>query len=704
MQNNSVFSTSVKFLKGVGSRKADILEKEFGISTYADFLTYYPFKHVDKSKFYSCLQAAQMLNTDIQIRGHIVDAKIVGEGAKSRLIALFSDGISEIELVWFKSLKYWSDYLRKDVIYIVFGRPTAFNHTINISHPEMRIENDDTQKDNIPFLPCYITSEKAKKSGLDSLNISKLCYQVLSEVHQQILENLPTSVLQQLHLMDRRNALINIHFPQNMELNEKAQYRLKFEEVFFMQLFMLRLKRMHKEQSNGYIFPKVGSLFNEFYYHHLPFSLTKAQERVIKEIWADFKSGKQMNRLLQGDVGSGKTITAVMLMLLAIGNGYQTCLMAPTEILAMQHYKSITKVLQNMPVKVELLTGSTKKKDRKLILPAIENGEIQILIGTHALVENSVVFNRLGFVVIDEQHRFGVEQRAKLWRKNIIPPHVLIMTATPIPRTLSMTVYGDLEVSKIDELPAGRKQIITKHLYQNHRQQLTHFLKSEIAKGRQIYVVFPLIKESETMDFRNLMEGYEAFKIDFPEPQYHISCVHGQLPTDEKEQQMQAFVSGQTQIMLATTVIEVGVDVPNASVMVIENAERFGLSQLHQLRGRVGRGAEQSYCLLVTGVKLTDVSKKRIKAMINTTDGFEIANKDLQLRGPGDIAGIKQSGALNFKLLDIANEKDASIIDIAYKQAASILAQDPELSLPQHALLKKYLIKLFKSKTYYKIG
>jgi len=697
------FETPIEYLKGVGTKKAEILKKELNISTFYDFLQYYPYKYVDKSKFHRIADLESYPNTYVQIKGHVTDKCIIGEHRAKRLVATFTDGTKSIHLVWFNNIKYFEEMLRENVTYIVFGKPTMFQNNINITHPEIRTENEENPQAIIPFQPFYNTSDKMKKNGLDSKGISRLSYQLLSSVKEQIVENIPQYILDKLNLIDRKTAFINIHFPQNQDILKQATDRLKFEEMFFLQLSLLQSHIRSVKNNKGFIMPKVGKLFHEFYERYLPFPLTDAQKRVIKEIRADFISGHQMNRLLQGDVGSGKTITAVLLMLIAIDNGFQCCLMSPTEILAMQHYSTISKILEKMDIRIELLTGSTKASQRKKLLPEIENGNVKILIGTHALTEDKVLFDNLGFVVIDEQHRFGVEQRAKLWKKSLSPPHVLVMTATPIPRTLAMTVYGDLDLSIIDELPKGRKPITTLHFYQKDRSRIVRFLKDEINKGRQIYVVFPLINESETLDFSNLMEGYEGFKIDFPAPQYKISCLHGRLSADEKDTEMQKFVNKETQIMLATTVIEVGIDVPNASVMVIENAERFGLSQLHQLRGRVGRGAEQSYCILLSDVKLTADSRKRIQAMVETNNGFEIADFDLRLRGPGDMTGTKQSGMMDFKLINIIT--DEKIITTSRNIANSILTVDPQLEKPENILLRNHLTYIKAKETnYYQIG
>ena len=703
---SDIFNSDIKFLKGVGTKRATILNHEAQIFTLYDLLTYFPYKYIDKSKFYTINEIQNNINSYIQLKGTIHDIRIQGENRAKRLIASFMDETGTIELVWFNGIKYIENYLQLNKEYIVFGKPVLYGLTFNITHPELKTleEEEETQQISIPFQPFYNSTEKMKLHGLDSKGISKLTYQLLSTLFRQIEETLPSYIITKLNFIDKQTALFNIHYPQSQELLKHAQNRLKFEEMFFTQIHLLQQKINRQKTSQGFIFPKVGKLFNEFYANHLPFNLTNAQKKVIKEIRADFISGKQMNRLLQGDVGSGKTITALLSMLIVIDNAYQCCLMAPTEILAHQHIESITKLLQNMTIHTALLTGSTKISERKEILQQLQNGGIDILIGTHALIENTVVYNNLGLVIIDEQHRFGVEQRAKLWKKNeITPPHILVMTATPIPRTLAMTVYGDLDISVIDELPQGRKPIITYHFNQSHRNKVITFLKKQIQEGRQIYVVFPLIQESEALDLRNLMEGYEAFKIDFPHPHYHVGCLHGKMSTQEKEAEMQKFVKGETNILLATTVIEVGVNIPNASVMVIENAERFGLSQLHQLRGRVGRGAKQSYCILLTGNKLSNESKKRMYAMLETNDGFEIANYDLRLRGPGDISGTKQSGMIEFKLIDII--RDEKLITFCRNIAIKLLKDDPWLQKPEHKGINKQIHFLFhQSKNYSQIS
>jgi ATP-dependent DNA helicase RecG len=699
----SNLDSPIEYLKGIGTKRAEILKTELNIFTFYDLLQYVPYKYVDRSKFYPIADTRNLCNTYIQIKGRITDSYILGAGKGKRLVANFQDQTGSLQLIWFNNLKYIEESLQKNGTYIIFGKPNLFNNNVNITHPEITKESEENTLVAIPFQPFYSTTEKMKRNGLDSKAIGRLTYLLLNEVKDKIPENLPDYLLEKLNLINRQPAFIHIHFPQTQQLLKQATNRLKFEEMFFLQLSMLQYRIKNTQIKNGYCMPKVGKLFHEFYAQHLPFPLTDAQKRVIKEIRADFISGHQMNRLLQGDVGSGKTITAVLLMLIAIDNGFQCCLMAPTELLANQHYMGISKFLEKMDISIALLTGSTKASKRKTLLPEIESGKIKIVIGTHALAEDTVLFDKLGFVVIDEQHRFGVEQRARLWKKSFSPPHVLVMTATPIPRTLAMTVYGDLDLSVIDQLPKGRKPIVTRHFYQKYRPKIIRFLKDEIRAGRQVYVVFPLIQESETMDFRNLMEGYDSFKIDFPEPNYKISCVHGKLSSEDKEIEMQKFITKESQIMLATTVIEVGIDIANASVMVIENAERFGLSQLHQLRGRVGRGADQSYCILLTGLKLTNDSRKRIQAMVETTNGFEIADFDLKLRGPGELTGTKQSGMPDFHLINII--EDEKIINTSRTIANAILTEDPTLSNPLNRILQNHLAYLrAKQKNYYQIG
>ncbi len=675
-------------MKGVGSQRADVLNKELGIFTYGDLLQHYPFRYIDRTRFYKIRE----LNADlpaVQILGRLVSKEIVGEKKGRRLVAQFRDDTGIIELVWFQSIRWIEKIILPGAAYVVFGKPSVFNGRISISHPELELyQSSASIRGNLSLQPVYSSTEKLKQFNLDSKGIQRIQANLIDQVIRQIEENLPEEVIN-LHLLSsRQRALFNIHFPDNAELLRSAERRLKFEELFFIQLKLLRAKLLRTQKFKGAVFSNVGDKFNKFYSEKLPFELTTAQKRVIKEIRHDTQRGVQMNRLLQGDVGSGKTVVALMIMLLAIDNGYQACLMAPTEILAQQHYHSIKSLLGDDLIKVELLTGSTLKKARRVLHEDLERGELHILIGTHALIEDVVKFQNLGLVVIDEQHRFGVEQRAKLWRKNVFPPHVLVMTATPIPRTLAMTLYGDLDISIIDELPAGRKPIKTIHLYHSKRLRMFGFMREEIAKGRQIYIVYPLIKESEKLDLLFLEAGIEAISNEFPLPEYRISIVHGKLSAKEKTFEMQRFVKGETQIMVATTVIEVGVNVPNASVMIIENAERFGLSQLHQLRGRVGRGAEQSFCILMSGNKLSSDARIRLDTMVRTNDGFEIAEIDLQLRGPGNIEGTQQSGVLDLKLADLAT--DQQLLTEARKMVIHILETDPELMEERHKLLRQY--------------
>lgn len=694
-----LLSTPIDYLKGVGPQKAELFRKEFNITTYHDLLHYFPYRHVDKSKIYKVADI-RAEGAFIQFKGTIRSYEIVGKQRARRLVAHFSDDTGSIDLVWFNSLKWVEELISQKRELIIFGRPTLFNNRWNISHPEI-IDPQIQSGSSLPlhFQPLYNTSEKAKKGGLDSKAISKLVFSLLLQVKDVLRETLSEEIIVNHRLISLKEALVNIHYPASQEMLSKAMLRLKFDELYFTQLKLLKLKLVTSRKIKGHLFAKVGDYFNEFYHQYLAFDLTQAQKRVIKEIRADMGSGKQMNRLLQGDVGSGKTITALLVMLIAKDNGFQSCLMAPTEILALQHFENISRQLSKMDLQVEFLSGSTKAAKRREIHERLKNGEIDILIGTHALIEQDVVFRNLGLVVIDEQHRFGVEQRAKLWRKNSTPPHVLVMTATPIPRTLAMTVYGDLDLSVIDELPKGRKPIITKHLYERNRLQLIGFMQKEIASGRQIFVVYPLIEESDKSDLFALMAGYDLMSERFPLPQYAISMVHGKMKTEEKDFEMQRFVNKETQILLSTTVIEVGIDVPNATVMVVENAERFGLSQLHQLRGRVGRGGDQSYCILMTGDKMTQESKQRIGAMVATNDGFEIANIDLRLRGPGDIQGTQQSGMLDFKIADLI--KDEKLVVYTRDLAKKTLEEDPDLTLEKNRYLARHLNELMKTNRFW---
>lgn len=693
-EQRDILQTPIEFLKGVGPKRAEVLQKEFDIRTFQDLLYYYPYRHVDKSHVYHVADIVED-GSYIQLRGRITGAQIVGQQRAKRLTAQFEDETGSIDLVWFNGIKWVQEMLQTKRDFIIFGKPTVFNGRWNMTHPEM-IDPNAQNDSPIPmrFMPLYNTSDLAKKKTLDSKAIAKLTANLLPVVKDIIPETLPDDMLNNLKLMPLKEALVNIHYPASNEQLSRAALRLKFDELFFTQLKMLLTKQINTQRIKGHIFSKVDYYFNTFYKNHLPFELTNAQKRVIKEIRADLGSGRQMNRLLQGDVGSGKTIIALFIMLIAKDNGYQACLMAPTEILATQHYEKISKQVAPLGLRVEFLSGSTKTAKRRQIHEGLRNGDVDILIGTHALIEDDVVFQNLGLVVIDEQHRFGVEQRAKLWRKNTTPPHVLVMTATPIPRTLAMTLYGDLDVSVIDELPQGRKPIVTKHLYEKDRLALFGFMQKQIAQGRQVFMVYPLIKESEKMDLLDLMAGYEAIERAFPPPTYSIGVVHGKMKPEDKDAEMQRFSKNQSQILLSTTVIEVGIDVPNATVMVIENAERFGLSQLHQLRGRVGRGGNQSYCILMSKYELSSEGRKRLDAMVSTNDGFEIANFDLQLRGPGDIQGTQQSGMLDFKIADIV--KDEKLVAYTRNLASQVLDNDPGLHRPEHRRLAENVAKLFK--------
>lgn len=698
----SSLDTTIEFLKGVGPKRAELLQKELGIFTYEQLLNYFPFRYIDRTRFYKINE----LNPEmpyVQILGRITGKEQIGEKHKKRIIARLTDETGSIELVWFQSLKWVDEHVMRGKVYIVFGKPTVFNGSFSISHPDMEsYPRPATVTGNLRLQPVYNSTEKLKKFFLDSKGIQKLQALLITQHLSEIKENIPPYILNKYQLVSKKEALLHIHFPKELTALKSAERRLKFEELFFIQLQMLHSKQLRELKFKGHRFDTVGEKLNTFYKEILPFELTGAQKRVVKEIRLDTQRGIQMNRLVQGDVGSGKTAVALMSMLLANDNGYQACMMAPTEILARQHYESITSLLKGDLVKVAVLTGSTTKKQRTVLHAALESGEIDILVGTHALIEDKVVFKNLGLVVIDEQHRFGVEQRAKLWRKNTIPPHILVMTATPIPRTLAMTLYGDLDVSVIDELPAGRKPIETKHLFEGQRLRMFGFMKQEIAKGRQVYVVYPLIKESEKLDLLHLEAGVEQMSYQFPRPDYQISIVHGKMSNADKQYEMEQFIAGKTQIMVATTVIEVGVNVPNASVMVIENSERFGLSQLHQLRGRVGRGAEQSFCILMSGQKLSKEGKLRLETMVKTNNGFEISEIDLQLRGPGDLTGTQQSGVMELKVADLA--KDQLILQEARATVIDILAEDPHLEKPENSLLKTYLSKRSKGIAFDKIS
>ncbi|BEG99641.1 ATP-dependent DNA helicase RecG [Bacteroides sedimenti] len=683
----------IKYLSGVGPNKASILNKELEIFSYHDLLYYFPYKYVDRSRLYYVHEIDGAMPY-IQLKGQILSFETFGEGRQRRLVAHFSDGTGVVDLVWFQGIKYITNKYKVREEYIVFGKPTLYGGRINIAHPDIDNAADLTLS-SMGLQPYYNTTERMKRSFLNSNALQKLVEAAFMQIQSPIPETLSPSIISKNHLMSLTDALRNIHFPKNPELLRKAQLRLKFEELFYVQLNILRYSKERQQKYRGYVFEHVGKSFNDFYFNNLPFELTGAQKRVMKEIRNDIGCGKQMNRLLQGDVGSGKTLVALMSMLIAIDNGYQACLMAPTEILANQHTETIKELLFGLDVRVELLTGSVKGKKREKILSDLVTGDIHILIGTHAVIEDNVNFSKLGLVVIDEQHRFGVAQRAKLWKKSMYPPHVLVMTATPIPRTLAMTLYGDLDVSVIDELPPGRKPIATMHQFDNRRESLYASIRKQITEGRQIYIVYPLIKESEKIDLKNLEEGYlhvcEAF------PQYKVSKLHGKMKPAEKDAEMQSFVIGDTHIMVATTVIEVGVNVPNASVMVIENAERFGLSQLHQLRGRVGRGADQSYCILVTNYKLSEDTRKRLEIMVRTNDGFEIAEADLKLRGPGDLEGTQQSGiAFDLKIADLA--RDGQLLQYVRNVAQEIVESDPQGTAPENEVLWRQLKSLRKTK------
>lgn len=680
----------IKFLPGVGPKRADLLDKELGIRSAEDLLRHYPYKYVDRSRFYYLHEISEEMPF-IQVKGQIIRFEKVGEGHNQRLTAIFTDGHGTIELVWFKGVKYVIDKYKTGIQYVVFGKPSAFNGRFNIVHPEVELASQLPPPEQMGLQPFYNTSEKMKSSFLNSKTLQRIIFPVIQSIKTGIPDTLPAYLLQKFALMNLTESLVNVHFPKNADALKKARQRLKFEELFYIQLNILQQTKWRDQHFRGFVFGQIGHNFNTFFKEHLPFELTGAQKRVLREIRIDVASGRQMNRLLQGDVGSGKTLVALMVMLMAVDNGFQACIMAPTEILATQHYVSLTEFLGDLGVNVALLTGSTRPKARVELHEKLRSGELNILIGTHALIEDVVQFQNLGLVVIDEQHRFGVEQRARLWRKNVQPPHILVMTATPIPRTLAMTLYGDLSVSVIDELPPGRKPIQTYHYYESKRQGLNQFIARQVEMGRQIYIVYPLIQESEKSDLQNLETGYEYMREVFPT--YTISKVHGKLKPAEKDHEMQKFVRGETQIMVATTVIEVGVNVPNASVMVIESAQRFGLSQLHQLRGRVGRGAEQSFCILLTDYKLAADTRKRMEIMVRTNDGFEISEADLKLRGPGDLEGTQQSGLpFDLKIANLA--QDGKMLEIARNAAMEILEDDPQLVKIENRVMSTQLRKM----------
>jgi len=708
----------ITYIKGISLQRATLLYTELGIKSCNDLLHFFPFRYIDKTQFYA-IKDLQPNSSEVQIVGQITQIKSVAQKRGSRLVATFQDASGSMELVWFKGQKWIKDALKINIPYVVYGKLNHYNGNFSIPHPELELVSEYKKKLQTKMQPVYPSTEKLTNSGVSNKLIRNYIQHLLQQCYDGIQESLSQEIIDDFKLLHKRDALLNAHFPKSQEHLAKAQYRLKFEELFFIQLQLVRKKLINKTKIKGFVFENVGAVFNEFYSTKLPFDLTNAQKRVLKEIRKDVGSGAHMNRLLQGDVGSGKTIVALLSMLLAIDNGFQATIMAPTEILANQHYMAVSELLEGMDIQVEILTGSVKTKKRREIHANLENGSLHILVGTHALLEDKVKYKKLGIAIIDEQHRFGVKQRAKLWNKNSIPsqtlaqgeeiekteksrsfgevrgalpPHILVMTATPIPRTLAMSVYGDLDISVIDELPPGRKEVKTVHRFDSNRLSVFKFMKDEIKKGRQVYIVYPLIQESEAMDYKDLMDGYESVSREFPSPNYQISIVHGKMKPADKDYEMQRFVKGETQIMVATTVIEVGVNVPNASVMIIESAERFGLSQLHQLRGRVGRGADQSYCILLSSFKLSAEAKTRLKTMVETSDGFKIAEVDLKLRGPGNIMGTQQSGVLNLKIADVV--KDTKILVAARNTAITVLQDDANLSKPENAPIKKAFVNI----------
>ena len=691
--------TPIDYLKGVGPNRAELLRSELGIHTYQDLINLFPNRYIDRTQYYK-IKNLQQNNAEIQVIGVITAFREVAQKRGKRLVAEFQDDTGTMELVWFRGQKWIREHLKIGAPYVAFGKANLFNNTFSMPHPELELQSEHDKNLRSAMQAIYPSTEKLSNKGVTNRVIGKVMQQLFLETKGRFYETLSVPIIDNLKLLSKSDALFNIHFPKSPDLLSKAQFRLKFEELFYIQLQLILKNLIHKSKIKGLQFSKVGDYFNEFYNAHLPFELTNAQKRVLKEIRADLGSNAQMNRLLQGDVGSGKTIVAFMSILMGLDNGFQCCLMAPTEILSVQHYNGLLEYCNKLNISISLLTGSSNTSERREIHKNLENGTLQVLVGTHALLEDKVKFKNLGLAIIDEQHRFGVAQRSKLWKKgasisedneselsdknySIIPPHILVMTATPIPRTLAMSVYGDLDISVIDELPAGRKPIKTVHRYDNNRLKVFRFMKDEITKGRQVYIVYPLIQESEKMDYKDLMDGYESISREFPMPKYQISIVHGKMKAADKDFEMQRFINGETQIMVATTVIEVGVNVPNASVMIIESAERFGLSQLHQLRGRVGRGAEQSYCILMTSHKLSNDSKVRLQTMVNSSDGFEIAEVDLKLRGPGDIMGTQQSGVLALRIADVIKDKD--ILERARFEAKQILSRDPSLREAAHA-------------------
>ena len=679
----SVLQTPIDYLKGVGPNRADLLKKELGIFTYQDLMNLFPNRYLDKTKYYKVNQL-QRNAAEVQLVGKIINLKMVEQKRGKRLVATFQDETGTLELVWFRGQKWIKDSIKLNTPYVIFGKCNWFNG-FSMPHPELELLSEHKANIRSAMQAIYPSTEKLSTKGISNKTKIKLLQTLFTETKGRFQETLSDVILSDLNLISKSDALFNIHFPKSAELLAKAQFRLKFEELFYIQLQLLIKNLTRKHKIKGFPFDQVGELFNEFYKNHIPFELTNAQKRVIKEIRNDLGSNAQMNRLLQGDVGSGKTIVALMSVLLAIDNDFQACLMAPTEILATQHYNGILELVKDLNINVRLLTGSVKTAQRRIIHQELEDGTLHLLIGTHAVLEDKVKFKNLGLAIIDEQHRFGVAQRSKLWKKNSFPPHILVMTATPIPRTLAMSLYGDLDISIIDELPPGRKAIKTVHRYDSNRLKVFAFMRDEIKKGRQVYIVYPLIQESEQLDYKDLMDGFESISRDFPKPDYQVSIVHGQMKAEDKEFEMQRFVKGETQIMVATTVIEVGVNVPNASVMIIESAERFGLSQLHQLRGRVGRGAEQSFCILMTSFKLSSDAKTRLETMVQTNDGFELAEVDLKLRGPGDLIGTQQSGVLNLKIADIV--KDNDILKLARSHAYKVLKDDPSLIKKEHQII-----------------
>nr|WP_315211822.1 ATP-dependent DNA helicase RecG [uncultured Flavobacterium sp.] len=694
MQN--LLLTPIEYLKGVGPNRGELLRKELGIYKYQDLVNFFPNRYIDRTRYYK-INELQNNIAEVQIIGKIINIKTVEFGRnQKRLVATFVDDTGQMELVWFQGHKWIRESLKLNEMCVIFGKCTSFGNAFNMAHPEIELMSEHEQSLRSAMQPVYPSTETLTNRGISNRVINKLMQQLFLETQALFTETLPDYLINELKLIPKKAALFNIHFPKSADVLAKAKFRLIFEELFFIQLQLITKNLIRKHKIKGHPFTTVGEYFNDFYQNHLPFQLTNAQKRVIKEIRTDMGSNAQMNRLLQGDVGSGKTIVAFMSMLLALDNGFQACLMAPTEILANQHFVGLSELAETLNINIRILTGSTKIAQRRIIHEELENGTLHILIGTHALLEDKVKFKNLGLAVIDEQHRFGVEQRSKLWKKNVIPPHVLVMTATPIPRTLAMSLYGDLDISVIDELPPGRKPIQTVHRFDSNRLKVCKFLRDEIALGRQIYIVYPLIQESEKMDFKDLMDGYESISRDFPLPQYSISILHGKMKPADKDAEMKRFSEGKTNIMVATTVIEVGVNVPNASVMIIESAERFGLSQLHQLRGRVGRGAEQSYCILMTSHKLSSDSRTRMETMVQTNDGFEIAEVDLKLRGPGDLMGTQQSGVLNLQIADLVRDRDT--LALARNYALKLLKEDAGMQKPEHAALRAVFIEMTKKK------